>query len=484
MVPFLSAASSASMAPSTRSAEPKLASVSYVALDAIAAGICGTPFYDTEFIVPHKGRDETLYAHSHVIKTSCPTLYRMIQKNSTLRLDSMEVQTALPSAAASTAGGDTASLTPSCITEETFADAPSEEETEYADDDDTIEEESIMSVPASTQEPSSGRVPPGVVPTRASMRGPEAPPKLSSPIHIQGSEASLPSIPKSLALIANNAARRGPESFRGASFFKSLRKKKDTIQDSEPIAELEQARLRHAEPNTPMTGTLAAPPALPRASAPPTESAEAGPRRARHASAASVQHAGRTSSRASRTTRSAGRSRPSSHGRVPGVRRVVVRGVSPRTLQALLFYLYTNQVHFVTMPHIPPHGHLNEIHEEALAHLGDGSRQNAGVWPPAFSNKAAYCLGQQLDLPDLKLRAFDSISQNMSVRSVLADLLSPFGDRFGDVQRVHLDFIMQHWDEVKTRPDFVPIVENLAHGQYPKSSASLFQLFSKLSVQP
>ena len=72
----------------------------------------------------------------------------------------------------------------------------------------------------------------------------------------------------------------------------------------------------------------------------------------------------------------------------------------------------------------------------------------------------------------------------MSVRSVLADLLSPFGDRFGDVQRVHLDFIMQHWDEVKTRPDFVPIVENLAHGQYPKSSASLFQLFSKLSVQP
>ena len=99
MVPFLSAASSASMAPSTRSAEPKLASVSYVALDAIAAGICGTPFYDTEFIVPHKGRDETLYAHSHVIKTSCPTLYRMIQKNSTLRLDSMEVQTALPSAA-------------------------------------------------------------------------------------------------------------------------------------------------------------------------------------------------------------------------------------------------------------------------------------------------------------------------------------------------------------------------------------------------
>lgn len=483
MVPFMTAASSASVAPSTRSAEPKLASVSYVALDAIAAGICGTPFYDTEFIVPHKGRDETLYAHSHVIKTSCPALYRMIQKNSTLRLDSMEVQSALHSTAAS-AAGETASLTPSCITEETFADAPSEEETEFAEDDDTIEEESIMSVPASTQEQPAGRLPPGAVPTRASMRGPEAPPKLSSPIHINGSEGSPPSIPKSMTPIANPAARRAPEPFPGASFFKNLRKKKDSIQDIAPIAELEHARLRNAEPNTPVTGSLAPSPALARSSAPPTESAEAGPRRARHASGAPVQHAGRASSRTSRTSRSAGRSRPSSHVRVPGVRRVVVKGVSPRTLQALLFYLYTSQVHFITIPHIPPHGQLNEIHEEALAHLGDGSRQNAAVWPPAFSNKAAYCLGQQLDLPDLKLRAFDSISRNMSVRSVLADLLSPFGDRFGDVQRVHLDFIMQHWDEVKTRPDFVPIVENLAHGQYPKSSASLFQLFSKLSVQP
>ena len=76
MVPFLSAASSASMAPSTRSAEPKLASVSYVALDAIAAGICGTPFYDTEFLVKHKGKDQSLFLHSNVVKAACPVLYK------------------------------------------------------------------------------------------------------------------------------------------------------------------------------------------------------------------------------------------------------------------------------------------------------------------------------------------------------------------------------------------------------------------------
>ena len=115
--------------------------------------------------------------------------------------------------------------------------------------------------------------------------------------------------------------------------------------------------------------------------------------------------------------------------------------------------------------------------------LGDGSKQNPSLWPPAFSSKAAYCLGQQLDLPDLTLRAFDHLTLNLSSRTVLADLLSPFGDRFPEVQRAHLDFITLHWEEVKTRPDFGPTIENLVHGQYPNSSKSLFQLFSKLSIR-
>lgn len=59
-----------------RSSEVKLASVSYVALDAISASICGTPFFDTEFIVRHQGKDESLFGHSHVIKQSCPVLFK------------------------------------------------------------------------------------------------------------------------------------------------------------------------------------------------------------------------------------------------------------------------------------------------------------------------------------------------------------------------------------------------------------------------
>lgn len=54
----------------------KLASVNHLALDAIAAAITGAPFYDVEFAVPLKGRDQMLYANSDVIKRSCPVLWK------------------------------------------------------------------------------------------------------------------------------------------------------------------------------------------------------------------------------------------------------------------------------------------------------------------------------------------------------------------------------------------------------------------------
>ncbi|WFD28103.1 hypothetical protein MNAN1_003109 [Malassezia nana] len=466
-----------SAAPIPRAADVKLATVSHIALDAIANSICGAPFYDTEFVVNHLGKDELFYAHSSVIKSACPVLFKMIQRGGAVRLDSMENLQVLKQNTFSDAISVTSSLAPSAMDSEL-------DESEFVDDD-TIEEESIVAMPTS-----SARTPP---PT---LSPPTADPPVVAATPVTpatgSNTAPLESI-LSLSTVsqystdghsaAGTPARRsGAESsrFSGASLFKSLRKKReDTPVASKPIispmspnasmeAGVNDGRLRrYSEVPGPdaAQGRPGVPPSPP---TPRARSAGAGAPTPRVApSNASSRHSKRRSSNAPR-----------------GTRRVDIKGVSPRTMQALLFYLYTNQVHFVSIPHIPPHGQLNELHDEALEHLGNGSKQNPALWPPAFSNKSAYCLGKQLDLPDLMLRAFEHISLNLSSRSVLADLLSPFGDRFGDVQRVHLDYITRHWEEVKTRPDFVPIVENLAHGQYPKSSASLFQLFSKLSMTP
>ncbi|CCV00229.1 unnamed protein product [Malassezia sympodialis ATCC 42132] len=384
----------------------------------------------------------------------------------------------------------TSSLAPSAM------DSDDLEDTDTLDDD-TIEEESVVAMPTnSAREPAPA----------ASPSSPAPPATATTPLTPATGPAAAP-LGSSLSLstmsqystdghqASSTPARRGglePSRFGGASFFKNLRKKKDdppsasggaVTSPRSPDADVSavgDGRLRRyseAPISNPIVGRPGAPPSppTPRARGPPGGGVESAPR---------LGGAGSTSlvPRVAPSNASSRRSKRHSSSLPRGMRRVIIRGVSPRTMQALLFYLYTNQVHFVSIPHIPPHGQLNELHDEALEHLGNGSKQNPALWPPAFSNKSAYCLGKQLDLPDLMLRAFEHISLNLSTRSVLADLLSPFGDRFSDVQRVHLDYITRHWEEVKTRPDFVPIVENLAHGQYPKSSASLFQLFSKLSM--
>ena len=92
----------------------------------------------------------------------------------------------------------------------------------------------------------------------------------------------------------------------------------------------------------------------------------------------------------------------------PGVRRILVKGVSPRTMQALVFYLYTNQVHFVAFPHLPADGKVNDLHEEALEQMGDGSKQNPALWPPAFSRTAQPCSSPSVSPTTSRQLAFHS----------------------------------------------------------------------------
>ena len=68
--------------------EVKLASVSHAALDAIASSICGTPFYDTEFVVPYQAKEESVFASSTIIKRACPALSRRTSRARTTNLRS------------------------------------------------------------------------------------------------------------------------------------------------------------------------------------------------------------------------------------------------------------------------------------------------------------------------------------------------------------------------------------------------------------
>ncbi|TKY86147.1 hypothetical protein EX895_004972 [Sporisorium graminicola] len=188
--------------------------------------------------------------------------------------------------------------------------------------------------------------------------------------------------------------------------------------------------------------------------------------------------------------------------------RVQVTGCSPATLQALVFYLYTGHATFASRLPAPSSrrygrtrrdsssdASLHSDRAESVKHSEDEDLDGDDVaalpaarvskspsFPPVFSATAAYCIGRQLGLRDLATKAFDHICLELSPKTVLADLLSPFVDRFDEVQRAHLDYVSDNWDRVKRRPDFEQTVGRLVMGEYKEARKALLKLFAKLSV--
>lgn len=194
--------------------------------------------------------------------------------------------------------------------------------------------------------------------------------------------------------------------------------------------------------------------------------------------------------------------------RTPTASRVQVTGCSAATLQALVFYLYTGHATFASrLPAPAPsrrYGRARRDSSSTASFNSDRSgsadehsaeelgNEDASIpalcvskspsYPPVFSATAAYCVGRQLGLRDLATKAFDHICLELSPKTVLADLLSPFVDRFDEVQRAHLEYVSDNWDRVKRRPDFEHTVNRLVSGGYPKANKALLKLFAKLSV--
>lgn len=187
--------------------------------------------------------------------------------------------------------------------------------------------------------------------------------------------------------------------------------------------------------------------------------------------------------------------------------RVQVTGCSAATLQALVFYLYTGHATFASRlpPPAPSRRYRRSrrdssssasLHSDRSAddHSDDSQADDDAAsipaprvskspsYPPVFSATAAYCVGRQLGLRDLAEKAFDHICLELSPKTVLADLLSLFVDRFDEVQRAHLEYVAENWDRAKRRPDFEVTVAKLVSGHYPKANKALLKLFAKLSV--
>ncbi|EST04741.1 hypothetical protein PSEUBRA_006025 [Kalmanozyma brasiliensis GHG001] len=446
-------------------------------LHAVHSAIFGQPWADLELVVSVGGkREEVIYANSKVLKKACPALMRQISQTGRAELDTMEQEQMAAAAAAqgknapavkrevrpqaSRRSTSSLGLVDYRRTSRVGALSDSDEsadEIERADkhQDKVHEEEyadSVAEQPKHFDEHDDG-------------------PQQDNDFFGDDDEVSPVGSRSKVAGTAPALRQAAPEVIvpptfsRSSSRFGKLMKFMNKDKSS-PTAELEQEI-----PFTPV------------GNATHTDYASENRGRVRRYSAANTLTSAPAAPRGSNAAR------------------VAVTGCSPATLQALIFYLYTGHATFASRLPAPSSRRYRPTRRDssssASLHSGASSIQGSDEdveaapaarvskspsFPPVFSATAAYCVGRQLGLRDLATKAFDHICLELSPKTVLADLLSPFVDRFDEVQRAHLAYIAENWDRVKRRPDFEHTVGRLVMGEYRESRKALLKLFAKLSV--
>lgn len=176
-------------------------------------------------------------------------------------------------------------------------------------------------------------------------------------------------------------------------------------------------------------------------------------------------------------------------GRPVGPRktRVVIRDAAWSTWWAILYWIYTDIVFFAPlsssfMVSTSPPGH-GRTASTASFHTANGDGATRRDWirqwvderggteegatgPRAVSAKAVYRLADKLDLPELKLRAFQHICANLAAQNIPAEVFSRFSTTFEEVRKVQVAFFLKHWSEIKKSDTMTQIWTQIRLGKH------------------
>ncbi|OCF37555.1 hypothetical protein I317_06267 [Kwoniella heveanensis CBS 569] len=193
----------------------------------------------------------------------------------------------------------------------------------------------------------------------------------------------------------------------------------------------------------------------------------------------------------------------------PKKTRVVVRDAAWSTWWAVLYWIYTDEIYFAPLtssfehqirssnssgplgstsgPEDGPKTRAEWISKWMMEHDIDpppapsiassrgfgGSVQDAQdddedltLGPRPVSAKAVYRLADKLDLPALKLRAFQHICGQLTSGNVPAEVFSRFSSTYEDIRKVQIAFFLKHWSEIKKSETMMQIWQQIRHGKH------------------
>ena len=159
---------------------------------------------------------------------------------------------------------------------------------------------------------------------------------------------------------------------------------------------------------------------------------------------------------------------------VPGPKktRVMVRDAAWSTWWNILYWLYTDVIYFAPL--------TSSFDHSARPMTGEPKTRRAWIkqWldekryepdelgPRPVSAKAVYRLADKLDLPALRLRAFQHICGQLTAQNIPAEVFSRFSTTFEDVRKVQIAFFLKHWAEIKKSETMMQIWQQIRVGKH------------------
>ncbi|KAJ9109870.1 hypothetical protein QFC19_001849 [Naganishia cerealis] len=175
-----------------------------------------------------------------------------------------------------------------------------------------------------------------------------------------------------------------------------------------------------------------------------------------------------------------------STGNGPRKSKVVIRDAAYSTWQALIYYLYTDEITFaplastfipneaesadrpvsrtsqtlIPLRSTPFTNTTTALWNDGIA----GRKQWIKMWltereanenwpdnaPKPCSAKAIFRLADKMDLPPLRQRAFQHIVSQLTVQNIPYEVFSQFSATYEDVRKVEVNFFLQHWNEIRS----------------------------------
>ncbi|KAH9843175.1 uncharacterized protein C8Q71DRAFT_736244 [Rhodofomes roseus] len=152
---------------------------------------------------------------------------------------------------------------------------------------------------------------------------------------------------------------------------------------------------------------------------------------------------------------------------------ILLRSVAHRTLQALIYYLYTGIVVFAPLS--------SDGKEERDSFLADYKKSYANR-PTPSSCKALYDVAVKLGLNDLQKRAFVFLRRQLSETNIIDELFSPFTSRHAPVREMEVALLVQRWNKLTKDSAFEHKLEEMARGERPYAASLVMHILRAVAA--